>query len=90
MKYKQGDRVTSSGFDGVIVRHYEGSMYEVRLPGGVCCIDKADIMPRSTELRLMEALEHASAQLAMFDPLAKHHNAQLIDDALAQSYCGRS
>jgi hypothetical protein len=46
MKYKQGDRITSSGFEGVIVRHYHGSMYEIRLPGGVCCVDQADIRPR--------------------------------------------
>ena len=40
---KQGTRIVSSGYVGAIVRHYSGNMYEVRLPGGVCCIDLHDI-----------------------------------------------
>lgn len=34
---------------------------------------------------LLAALEHCSVQLAMLDPLAEHHNAELIDTALAKA-----
>ena len=40
---EQGTRITSSGFPGAIVRKYSDRMYEIRLPGGVCCVDIADI-----------------------------------------------
>jgi hypothetical protein len=36
---KQGTKVISNGFEGVIVRHYDGNMYEIRLPGGLVCTD---------------------------------------------------
>lgn len=89
MRYKQGDKVRVNGYDGAIVRHYAGRMYEVRLPGGVACICESDIEPLDTELRLLQALDHASITLAMLDPFALHHNAELIDNALAQGWKGR-
>ena len=38
-----GQRVTTSGYPGVIVRQYSGSLYEVRLASGVKCVDACDI-----------------------------------------------
>lgn len=89
MRYKQGDKVLANGYDGVIVRHYDGNMYEVRLPGGVACIDQSDIKPTTPELILLQALDHASVTLAMLDPLAIHHNAEMIDNALTIGWKGR-
>jgi hypothetical protein len=43
--YKQGQVGTYSGFRAVIVRHYSGTMYEVRVPGGVVCIPACDFIP---------------------------------------------
>lgn len=40
-----GQRGTTSGFPATVLRHYEGSMYEVRVPGGVCCISASDFVP---------------------------------------------
>jgi hypothetical protein len=34
-----GTRGTFSGFSASIVRHYDGNMYEIRVPGGVICAD---------------------------------------------------
>lgn len=36
---KQGDKGTYGGFRAVVVRHYSGNMYEIKLPGGVACVD---------------------------------------------------
>lgn len=36
---KQGTVGTYSGFRAVFVRHVEGNMVEVRVPGGVVCVD---------------------------------------------------
>jgi hypothetical protein len=47
--YKQGDKVFCNGFNGTIVREYSQGMYEVRLPGGLGCIDSSDIIPVITE-----------------------------------------
>ena len=82
--YKQGDKVRANGYDGVIVRHYDGTMYEVRLPGGVAVVCSSDIVPRDRNALLEMALNHASVSLAMLDPLAEHHNAVLIDEALRE------
>lgn len=32
-----GQAVMCNGFRGTIVRHYHEGMWEVRVPGGVCC-----------------------------------------------------
>jgi hypothetical protein len=40
-----GQKVTSSGFPGVVVRQYSENMYEVRLPGGLVCVSSEDIKP---------------------------------------------
>jgi hypothetical protein len=40
-----GQRGTTSGFPATVLRRYDGSMYEVRVPGGVVCIDVADFVP---------------------------------------------
>lgn len=33
------------GFRAVVVRHYDGNMYEIRLPGGVTCQDVSYFKP---------------------------------------------
>jgi hypothetical protein len=40
-----GTRGTYSGFAATVIRHYDGNMYEVRVPGGVICMDIADFIP---------------------------------------------
>lgn len=51
-KFKTGDRVTCSGFKGIVYRLYidgdrEGArMYEVRVPGGMTCVCGSDLFPR--------------------------------------------
>lgn len=41
-----GQHGTYAGFPAVVVRHYDGSMYEIRLPGGVACVTASDFVPR--------------------------------------------
>lgn len=36
---------TLAGFRAVVVRHYEGNMYEFRMPGGLACYSAADFSP---------------------------------------------
>jgi len=43
-KFTAGQKVISSGFNGVIVRQYSENMYEVRLPGGIVCVCASDIV----------------------------------------------
>ena len=43
--FSVGQRVTTSGFPGAIVRHYCDGMWEVRLARGVVCVSGADILP---------------------------------------------
>ena len=31
-----------AGFRAVVVRHYDGNMYEFRMPGGLACCDASD------------------------------------------------
>lgn len=40
-----GQKVTTSGYPGVIVREYSKGMYEVRLERGMVCVDACDIRP---------------------------------------------
>ena len=42
--YPQGAKIRANGYDGVIVRQYSAGMYEVRLPGGVCCVSASEIV----------------------------------------------
>lgn len=42
IQYVQGDRVRVNGYEGVIVRCYSDTMYEVRLQSGVVCVDMLD------------------------------------------------
>ena len=45
-KYNPGDKITTSGQDGTVLRYYSAHMVEVRLPsGGVTCVDECDIRP---------------------------------------------
>jgi hypothetical protein len=50
-KLTPGQKITSSGFPGSVVRLYsdgevEGArMYEIRLPGGIACVCGSDIIP---------------------------------------------
>lgn len=36
---KPGQQGTIDGFPATILRHYDGNMYEIRVPGGVKCAD---------------------------------------------------
>lgn len=40
-----GQRGTYSGFAAVVVRHYSGNMYEIRVPGGLTCVDASYFIP---------------------------------------------
>jgi hypothetical protein len=50
-KLVPGQKITSSGFPGTVIRlyddgPYEGArMYEIRLPGGPACVCGSDIIP---------------------------------------------
>lgn len=43
-KLTPGQTGTISGFPATVVRQYDGSMYEVLVPGGLVCIDKSDFI----------------------------------------------
>lgn len=43
-KLTPGQTGTTSGFPATVVRQYDGSMYEVRVPGGLVCIDQSDFI----------------------------------------------
>jgi hypothetical protein len=38
-----GEKVMVNGYKGIIVRQYDGDMYEVKLPRGMTVVDKGDI-----------------------------------------------
>ena len=38
-----GQKVTTSGFPGTIIRQYSHGMYEIRLARGCVCVDASDI-----------------------------------------------
>lgn len=40
-----GQKVTTSGYAGTIVRQYSAGMFEVRLASGLVCVSAADILP---------------------------------------------
>jgi hypothetical protein len=40
-----GQRGTCNGFPAVVARHYHGNMYEIRVPGGLVCVDASDFTP---------------------------------------------
>lgn len=46
-KFIVGQKVTTSGFPGVIVRQYSEGLYEVRLGSGMVCVDQGDIKAES-------------------------------------------
>lgn len=39
-----GTRGTYAGFPAVVVRHYDGGMYEIRVPGGLVCVSISDFI----------------------------------------------
>ena len=45
VRWEPGTAGTTSGYEATIVRHYYEGMYEVRVPGGVCCIPACDFIP---------------------------------------------
>lgn len=45
---KPRTKVTTSGFEGRIVRQYDGDMYEVQLASGVVCVDRHDLVVDDT------------------------------------------
>lgn len=44
MKYTQGTKGIYSGFRAVFVRHYHGNMIEIRVPGGLVCVDASEFI----------------------------------------------
>ena len=40
-----GQRGTYAGFAAAVVRHYDGNMYEIRVPGGLVCVSASDFIP---------------------------------------------
>lgn len=49
MKYTQGTKGTYSGFRAVFVRHYHGNMIEIRVPGGLVCVDMSEFIVEVTK-----------------------------------------
>lgn len=44
MQYTQGTKGTYSGFPAVFVRHYYENMVEIRVPGGIICVDVSEFI----------------------------------------------
>lgn len=44
-----GQRGAYSGFPATVVRHYDGNMYEIRVPGGLTCVDASFFVPEAGE-----------------------------------------
>lgn len=44
----RGTQGTYGGFNATVVRHYDGNMYEIRLPGGIACVDITHFKPSAT------------------------------------------
>ena len=42
--YARGTIGTYAGFRAVFIRHYSGNMVELRVPGGVVCVDVSDFI----------------------------------------------
>lgn len=42
---KPGQQGTYAGFPATVVRHYDGNMYEIRVPGGVTCVAAEYFIP---------------------------------------------
>jgi hypothetical protein len=42
---KRGDQVQCNGYRGVFIREYSCRMVEVSVPGGVVCVDAAELLP---------------------------------------------
>lgn len=66
-RLEPGQKITSSGFPGSVVRLYidgpreAARMYEIRLPGGVTCVCGADIIPAATEITEAAVIERIEA-----------------------------
>lgn len=45
--FKDGDKVTKSGYAGVVLREYLPGMYEVRLASGVVVVPAEELTPSS-------------------------------------------
>jgi len=43
--FTPGQRGTYNGFPAVVVRHYDGNMYEIRTPGGLTCVYAGHFIP---------------------------------------------
>lgn len=71
MKYlKQGTKIKSSGFHGTIVRHYNGSQYEIRLPGGVKCTDEFEVSATTADIiKLIK--KYGSLESGIFYPASQ-------------------
>ena len=41
---RQGRKVICNGYEGAIVRRYDGAMVEVRLSSGIVCVDIGDLI----------------------------------------------
>ena len=63
---KRGTPVKSSGYEGTIIRHYDGGMYDIRLPGGVCCTDDFEVLPQSTPNKTMAGWNESKLSLTKY------------------------
>jgi len=39
-----GTKGIYSGFECTVLSHYDGNMYEIRVPGGITCVSAHDII----------------------------------------------
>ncbi len=44
-------RGTYAGFPATVVPHYDGNMYEIRVPGGITCVSAEDFGTLRTNVR---------------------------------------
>jgi hypothetical protein len=43
---KPGQEGTTSGFPCTVIEHYDGTMWNVRVPGGLKCISAREFIPK--------------------------------------------
>lgn len=47
-----GQTGTYSGLPATVVRQYDGDMYEIRVPGGLTCIDASDFLLNASTITI--------------------------------------
>lgn len=51
-KWMQGTKVRCNGYEGAVIRHYSGNMYEIRVPGGVVCNDDFEVIDERASAKI--------------------------------------